>query len=390
MSETGDGQLKIPRTILSEFDGKLDHEFREQSVLQISGPNCSGKTHIVRQFMNHYPSDSLLNLSGNNMLERINLMNNDVSYFRSALKGKDILFIDDAHRVPKLQDILPSLLEAAPSIKVITSYSMRAIEDLRQIRIYPISFPTLSKMYAGVEAVELLNDVMIYGALPEVILAPTTSQKREILDRIIHSDMLRDVFELERITNSKALMELLYFLSLNINKSLSVNEISGHIKLNPRTTKRYLEILEKHYIVHEHKPYKERLKNEITLLSRYYFYDLGIRNALIMSYGSFNMRSDLEELWANFLVMERHKYHELKGLSHSRDYESFFWETWAGRKVDLLEVDNRVTDAGKIRAFSFSFNSKTRQNVAPSVFSKHYPETHFKLITSSNFLEFIT
>jgi predicted AAA+ superfamily ATPase len=383
--------IEIPRRIIAEYDGKLDHQFTNSNLLQISGPNRSGKSYILSQFLADYSANEILKVDGMNISDRLMLMNNDIETLRRWARGKKMLFIDNAHQIPRAQEAIVTLQELYPQMRIIVTYSTRAIDDIAQIKIYPVSYFAISGMYPSTEPIDLLSELLIYGSLPEVLLAPTIQEKQQVLDHIVHMDMLRDIFDLERITNSKALMDILYYIALNVNKSISINTIAQHADLNPRTARRYLDILENHYIIHEHKPFKRALRNEISLLSRYYFYDIGIRNALISNYSKYNMRSDIDAIWANFLIMERHKHQELKGVSHTSDYESYFWETWTNREIDLIEVDRRDVDEQAIRAFRFKFIDRLRpSNPVPMLFMKTYRDSKCLLVTLENFADFIT
>jgi predicted AAA+ superfamily ATPase len=365
--------------------------FKKNDVLQISGPSKSGKTHLVVEFLKEMPFDDVLFLSGNSMLDKIVLMNNDSLELAQLIKNRRVILIDDAHRIPRLDSTLKTLRELSSTLKIVTIYSTRAIDDRKQLRIYPIGFNAISAMFPSTPDIDLLNESLVYGSLPEILAAPSYSEKRRILERINHMDMLKDVFDLEKISNSKALMDLLYFIANNINRSLSINEIAEQLGVNPRTVKRYIQILEDHYIIHEHKAFKKKLKNEVQSFSRYYFYDLGIRNSMLRMFNPLSMRNDVEELWANWLIIERHKVQELTGVSHVLDFESYFWETWQKHYIDLLEVDRRSDETSSLRAYKFGFNNILKRNQnAPSVFQKNYPTAQFTVVTPQNFKDFLT
>ncbi|GHT81285.1 hypothetical protein FACS1894125_1730 [Actinomycetota bacterium] len=381
--------LEIPRRITSDTAPKIHEYFEISNVLYISGPNCCGKTYVVQQFLTEFDADKVVTLSGDDMMQRITLMNANVDELLPILKNREILFIDDAERVPKALDTIDAIKKMYPELKIIAAFSTREVEDFNQIRVYPVSFYTLKQLYPSYEDSEILNEVMIYGALPEVLGSPTLNEKQAVLSRVVNSDMLKDVFELEKITHSKSLMDLLYFLALKINKTLSINEISEHVNINPKTVKRYIKILEKHYVIHEHIPYKKKIRTEVSQFSRYYFYDMGVRNALINNFAPFNMRDDVENIWVNFMIMERHKHQELNGISHTLDYESFFWELWGGKAIDLVEVDKRG-EGSNINAFNFGFSNVVRtHSKVPTIFTNNYPCAKYMLVSQTNFNDFI-
>lgn len=400
--------MKIPRRIIPESIEKVENYFKTSNILLISGPNGCGKTYIVENFLQHFKDEEVLVLDGINMRHRIILMNNDHQEFARLIRGKSIVFIDSAQRVPNTEEVLQNFSNIDRNIKIVVAYSTREIEEKNQIRVYPISFSSLKTLYPSTPSKEIISEMMIYGCLPKVLLANTVSEKLRYLDNITNIDIMRDLFELENITNSKALIDLLCYIALNINISLSINEISKQINMNPRTTRRYLNILEKHYIIHEHTPYKANISTQKTMFSRYYFYDLGIRNCLIQNFAPLNYRNDFEQLWANFVIMERHKAGELSNKSHSQDYESYFWETYSGIGIDLVEINFKhklgekpcfdpnsensklKSDDQEISLFRFGFSDKRRINaLAPEIFTKKYQNASYQVITLENFEEFV-
>ncbi|MDR1447484.1 MAG: DUF4143 domain-containing protein [Candidatus Ancillula sp.] len=389
---------EIPRHLTSALCNNTESYFGSERVVHISGPNCSGKTHIMQKYLETIDDELVLRVDGNDITSRILIMSNDSTALFDWSRGKRVIFIDNAQRIQRLDRSLKILTSKEaqdagvdPNIQILLTYSTRSIEDKHQIRVYPVAISELRLLYRSTPVNDLLQDILIYGALPEVLSSPSIPEKRDMLIKIVNTEMLKDVFELERIANSKSMMELLYYIALHINKSTSLNMIANKVGINPRTAERYIKILEKHYIIHEHKAYKNRLTNEISKFSRFYFYDIGIRNALINNFNDSKRRNDMDSLWANFLIIERHKAQELKGISHANDVESYFWETWSSKDIDLIETGlGEKTDYG-LHAYRFYYDPDSGKYSVnpPKVFAQAYFDASFEVITPSNFEEFI-
>jgi predicted AAA+ superfamily ATPase len=358
--------------------------------VQITGPICCGKTYIVEQFLEDYSPEEVLRANGSDITSRIFIMNNDQRALIKWAEGKKVLFIDDAHRIPRVQNSIDILIEHNTEILIIVAYSTRALENIKHVRVYPVAISELRQLYKSTPTKDLLEDILIYGSLPSVLSSQSNMEKRDVLIDTVNKYMLRDVFELEKISNSKAVMDLLYFLALNINRSCSITDISSQLGINPRTTGRYIEILKRYYIIHEHKGYRNKMQSEVTKFSKFYFYDIGIRNALINNLNPLNMRNDIDLIWANFLIIERHKHQELSGISHSQDLESYYWATWEKKEIDLIEVPLYDLHAKELKAFKFDCKgTSNHHSKTSSHFLRTYPDAHFEVISLDNFHNFI-
>lgn len=218
----------------------------------------------------------------------------------------------------------------------------------KTITLYPISQLELKDQTNIIELKQQLENYLVYGSYPDVVSAATQNDKRELINEITHSYLLRDILELDKVKNSKVLLDLLRLLAFQIGSEVSHSELAQKLGIDTKTVSRYLDILEKGFVVYNLRGFSRSLRNEITKKSKYYFYDVGIRNALIANFNSLSLRNDLGGLWENFLMIER-----LKKQSYLPIYSNnYFWRTWEKKEIDLIEERE-----GKLFGYSLTSSS---------------------------------
>jgi predicted AAA+ superfamily ATPase len=214
---------------------------------------------------------------------------------------------------------------------------------------------------------------------PEVRTASSARQKHIILNELVDAYLLKDILELERIRKPRLLLNLLSLVALQIGGEVSLNELSRSLKVDVKTVERYLELLEKCFVLYNLRGFSRNLRSEVTRTSKYYFYDNGVRNTVIQNFNPLQMRNDVGALWENFMMIER-----LKARSYNSFYaRDFFWRTWEKQEIDLLEEHS-----GKLHAFEFKWSPNKKPGM-PKVFADAYPGSEYKVITPENFLEII-
>ena len=223
-----------------------------------------------------------------------------------------------------------------------------------------------------------MEEFLIFGAYPAVLTAKTKKEKREVLEEIAFSYLLKDIFQFEKVKAPSFLLDLLKLLAFQTGSEVSFSELAGSLGIDVKTVSRYLDILEKSFVIFKLKGFSKNLRKEITKKNKYYFYDNGIRNALIANFNSLNLRNDVSQLWESFLVVERIKSQRyFKILSNN-----YFWRTWDQKEIDFLEERK-----GKIFAFEFKYRS--RKVKTPKEFMEVYPNSSFKIVTKENYLKFL-
>ncbi|MEA3443214.1 MAG: DUF4143 domain-containing protein [Bacteroidota bacterium] len=311
---------------------------------------------------------------------------------RKTLKANfshyDLLFIDEAHRIPKIGLNLKLLIDHLPEIRIITtgsstiSLEKKIGEPLtgRQIKriLYPISVLELFEQYGGMEVHQLLDDLLIYGSYPDVLLRDSRDEKIEYLHSIRDSYLLKDILELENIKYSSKLLKLLQLIAFQIGYEVSLNELAKKLQIAKQSVERYLNLLEKAFVIKKVGGFSKNLRTEITKTARYYFIDNGIRNSIINNFNPLTMRNDIDQLWENFLFSERLKTKEYLRI-FSNDY---FWRTYDGKEIDLIEERN-----GGLFAYEFKYGIAKSKGLKK--WKETYPDSVFETISKENYLEFL-
>jgi uncharacterized protein len=291
--------------------------------------------------------------------------------------------------VPGIGQWLKILIDRHPELSIIATgsssfdLSSQIGEPLtgrkKTITLYPVSQEELIHMQGPYDTRGGLEEYLIYGSYPEVLDLPTRSEKSEYLRELTEAALLKDVLALENIKNSKTLLDLLKLLAFQIGSEVSHHELATTLGINTKTVARYIDLLEKTFIIFALTPYSRNLRNAISKKNKYYFYDLGIRNAIISQFQPLDSRSDIGGLWENFCTLERRKY-----LSYHRDYaNSYFWRLYDGQEVDYLEEKDGILSG-------YEYKWKVTSVSPPRDWYTHYPESTFETIHRENYLTFVS
>ena len=308
----------------------------------------------------------------------------------SQIHSKDtiVVFIDEAQRIPDIGWGLKLLVDSNPEISVIASGSS-SFELLNKIgepltgrqtiyTLFPVSIMELAEFKGRVHIIQYLSDYLVYGTYPETLNAINYEKKKEYLMTLRNSYLFKDILEVENIRNSDKMFDLLKLIAFQIGNEVSLSELSRALGIAKQTVERYLSLLEKSFIILKVGGFSSNLRKEITKTSRYYFWDNGVRNALINNFNEPSSRMDMGMLWENFCFIERIKKQNYQKL-YSNNY---FWRTYDRQEIDLIEERD-----GKLFGFEFKWNSKKKIK-PPKAFIEAYSNAHFECITPENFLEF--
>jgi predicted AAA+ superfamily ATPase len=225
-----------------------------------------------------------------------------------------------------------------------------------------------------------LDEFLIYGSYPEVVLREAKKEKIELLEELAGSYLLKDVLALERIRSSRTLLDLLKLIAFQVGNQVSLNELATQVKLDVKTVGRYLDILEKAFVIVRVGGFSRNMRNEVTSKAKYYFLDNGVRNAVIGQYNQIDSRNDVGALWENFVVSER-----LKKRSYGGIYGTFhFWRTYEGKEIDYVEERD-----GGLFGYECKW-SPGRQERPPRQWLESYPGAAFEVVTPENYLAFVS
>src|SRR3989344_1880136 len=373
--------MKIPR-----FYKDLGQNVQAGKVLVIYGPRRIGKTTLLNDFLSDCGHRYRLD-SGDNIKIQETLSSQDFDLLGDYASEFELIAIDEAQKISNVGQGLKILVDQNPKLKIIATGSSsfelagQVGEPLtgrkNTLTLYPIAQLELRQLYNNYELKEKLNEFLVFGAYPEVITAPNKNQKQKILEELVHSYLLKDILDIERVKGSKILLDLLRLIAFQVGGEVSVSELAAQVGIDAKTAGRYLDLFEKSFVLYNLRGFSRNLRKEITKKSKYYFYDNGIRNAIISNFNGVDLRNDTGALWENFLIAERLK----KTSYHSIFANRYFWRTWDQKEIDYIEERE-----GKLFAYEFKWSGEAKM---PKEFLKTYPDAEFKVINKENYLDFI-
>ncbi|MCX6270754.1 MAG: ATP-binding protein [Bacteroidetes bacterium] len=374
--------MHIPR-----FYAELGKWLEPNKALIILGPRQVGKTTLLKEFLvktNYkYKFDTGDNLSIHQVFK-----DQKLGEIIQYTYGYDLIAIDEAQRIPNIGQALKMMVDAVPGIRIIAtgSSSFELLGQIgepltgrkRTLQLFPLSQLELSDIYNPFELKEKLEEVLVFGSYPEVLIQNDTNMKIRILEELTGSYLLKDILELEKVKSSRFLLDLLRILAYQIGSEVSLTELSKKVGLDYKTIGKYLDLLEKSFIIFNLRGFSRKLRKEITKKSKYYFYDNGVRNALIVNFNPLNIRNDIGQLWENFVFIERMKSRFYKEIHCN----SYFWRTWDQKEIDLIEERE-----GKLFAYEFKWNEGKVK--IPKDFTEAYQNAEFKVINRENYPTFL-
>lgn len=366
----------------------LDKLIKHGKVLIIYGPRRVGKTTLLNDFLSRTKLKYKLDSGDNIQIQQL-FSSQNFSQIIEYASGYKLIAIDEAQQISNIGKGLKILVDQVPDIRVIATGSssfdlaQKVGEPLtgrkRTIVLFPFSQKELLGKYNKYELKQKLEEFLIFGSYPEVITAKTRKEKIAVLTELANSYLLKDIFSLERIKGSKQLLDLLKLLAFQAGNEVSLNELAGKVRLDVKTVGRYLDILEKTFVLKRLSGFSRNLRNEISGKSKYYFFDNGVRNAIISQFNSLTDRDDVGALFENFVVMERFKHNNYQ----ARIGESYFWRTYDGQEIDLIEERS-----GNLYGFEIKWSAKAKIK-APKDWLENYKNAKYKIINQENYLDFI-
>ncbi len=363
----------------------INNILQDTKTIVLLGPRQVGKTTL---FATNFVNQKTLILNGDDSDVRLQLGNASSTYLKQLIGNKTRLIIDEAQRIENIGLLLKILHDQLPNIKVLATGSS-AFELANQInepltgrkweyKLYPISINEMIQHHSLIEESRLLQHRLIYGWYPDVINNP--GNEKDILAQLSDSYLYKDILTWEDIKKPQKLETLVQALAFQIGNQVSYHELGKIVGLNNETVERYINLLEKAFIVFRLPSLSRNLRNELKKSRKIYFYDVGIRNAVIKNWNPVNLRQDIGALWENFLIVERLKYKANTQLL-TNDY---FWRNQAQQEIDYVEDYN-----GILHAYEFKWNANKKAYFSKS-FIKAYPNHQLMIVNSSNYLEFIT
>lgn len=376
----------ISRAIYERFKKRI----KPQKVLILLGARRVGKTELIKQYLSEFDRSEYQLYNGEDQKTWQLLAERSVSNYERLLSGTKLLVIDEAQKIQDIGVKLKLMVDSIEGLRIIATGS--SVFDLTNklgepllgrsntMHLYPLAQMEFSKHETYAQTLENLEERLVFGSYPELQQLESWDEKAEYLDNIVGFNLLRDILEYEGVRKSDKIMDLLRLIAFQVGKEVNVDELARSLKgISRNTVESYLDLLEKVFIIYKVRGFSRNLRKEVTKSNRWYFYDNGIRNAIIRNFNQLNVRNDVGELWENYLMAERQKYNAYSGKISNH----YFWRTYDQQEIDLIEEN-----AGKLSAYEFKWNPKKKVK-APGAWSKTYADASYEVIHPENYLEFI-
>ena len=375
----------------------LENHLQPGKVLLIYGPRRVGKTTMLQKFLDEtslkYKLDSGDNIRTQQILSSQDFQQIIPFCIRQQIlpyaEGYDLLAIDEAQNIPNIGMGLKILVDQQPEIKIVVTGSSsfelagQVGEPLtgrkKTMTLYPLAQSELLSNQNRFELKESLEEFLIFGTYPEVLLAETQRAKIETILEIANSYLVKDILTFDRVRSSKTLLDLLKLLAFQVGSEVSLNELGSQLGMDYKTIQRYLDLLEKAFVTVRLGGFSRNLRSEVTSKAKYYFMDNGIRNSLIAQFNGLSQRNDVGQLWENFVFMERLKHRTYQSIYANM----YFWRTYDQQEIDLVEERD-----GLLHGYEAKW-STNKLIKAPKIWGGAYPSASFSVITPENYQEFI-
>jgi len=358
-------------------------------VVVIYGARRCGKTTLINHYLEKAGNERSLLVSGEDITVREYLGSQSIAKLKDFVGKNNLLVIDEAQKVKEIGLNLKLIIDHIKGIKIIAtgSSSFDLARDIGEpltgrkytLKLFPLAQLELMQIEQRAETEANLEARLIFGSYPEVVLTQDNSLRERYLKEIVSSYLFKDILEMEGVRHPDKIVRLLQLLAFQIGGEVSFNELGGQLGISKNTVERYLELLEKVFVIFKISGFSRNLRKEITKNARYYFYDTGIRNALINNFNPLNMRDDIGMLWENYIICERLKKQEYLAISAN----NYFWRTYDQKEIDLVEERG-----GKL--YGYEIKWKTGKLKPPKTWLEGYKNAEYDVINRGNYLWFIT
>jgi len=375
----------INRQIFTKIENRL---FKGKAIL-LFGARQVGKTTLIEQLTSHYKKDTLF-LNGDEPDTREQLASITSTQLKMMIGNKKIIFIDEAQRIENIGLTLKLITDQIKNVQVIATGSSafdlanKTTEPLTgrkfEYKLFPLSFAEMVNHHGWLEEKRLLQHRLIYGYYPEVAIQTDINDAQESLKLLAESYLYKDILNFEGLKKPQLLDKLLRALALQVSSEVSYQELARLTGSNSHTVEKYIDILERAFIVFRLPSYSKNVRNELKKSKKIYFYDNGIRNAILGNYTPVESRTDTGALWENFLISERKKQ-----LGYQQDYStrSYFWRTQQQQEIDYLEETH-----DQLQAWEIKWSAKTKARF-PKTFLNAYPHSTTEFINKEQFEAFV-
>lgn len=371
--------------IKREIEKNITSDFFKGKIIIIVGPRQVGKTTLVQLILEKY-KDDVIKFVGDNPTDRVKLENKDFTELDKLIGGKKYVFIDEAQKIQNIGETLKLLVDNYKAEKQVIATGSSSLNLLTNTNepltgrkfIHELFGLSIREMFPDKDMLNIekaLSDILVFGSYPEVY-TETGADKQRLLTDITGSYLYKDILELEQVRNPAVLTKLLSSIALQLGSLVSLSELGSSVNLDLKTVERYIDLLEKNYVIFRLPPFYTNQRKTLSKQNKIFFYDLGIRNALINNFNPIDLRNDIGALWENFIITERMKFRKVNFM----DATQYFWRTYDGAEVDLVEQRE-----GKLFGYEVKWADK-RTNPGSWL---EYPNSEYKLVTRNNFTDFL-
>lgn len=357
-------------------------------VVVLYGPRRCGKTTLIKKFLESI-KEKYLFVNGEDITTQKYLSSQSIEQLKSFIGNNKLLVIDEAQKIKGIGINLKLIVDHIEGIEVVATGSSSF--DLAKhvgepltgrkftLKQYPLSQLEIMGIENSIETEVNLESRLIYGSYPEVVVTGDNSEKETYLREIVSSYLYKDILELEGLRHSDKIVRLLQLLAFQIGNEVSFSELGGQVGISKNTVEKYLDLLEKSFVIFSLKGFSRNLRKEISKNPRYYFYDNGIRNALINNFNSLDIRDDIGGLWENYIIAERIKKQEYLGMFSN----NYFWRTYDQKEIDFIEERKGIL-------YGYEIKWSLKKTKIPKLWRESYKNAEYEVINRSNYLQFIT
>jgi predicted AAA+ superfamily ATPase len=372
------------------LEDKIKNDFFSWRIIMLLWARQTGKTTLVEEILKkNYDEKDIVSFSWDYNEDRELLSENSLKKLWLYIEDKKIIFIDEAQKIQNIWNTLKIIIDKYKNQKqviVTGSSSLNLLDKTNEVltgrkivyTMFSISLSEIKNTYDTKEVYSNLENLLIFWSYPAVLNTKNINDKIKILKELSNSSLYRDILEFQQIKNSQIILKLLKLLALQIWKEVSINELATNLWVDTKTIEKYVDLLEKSFIIFRLPPYFTNKRKELNKLNKIYFYDLGIRNSILWNYSFLDNRKDVWNLWENFLIIER-----MKKLAYLDKFSNnYFWRTYNQAEIDYIEEYN-----WKLHSFEFKWWDKKVK--IPKTFTELYSESSFEVINKDNFLDFV-
>ena len=373
--------------IARTLQAKIEERLAPGKAVLIYGARRVGKTILLKEIFNKIEGKKML-LIGEDMDVQNMLQNRSVHHYRQLFEGMNLLAIDEAQSIPEIGSVIKLIIDEIPHIQVIATGSSSfdllnkigepLVGRASQFLLTPFSIREIAQKQNGMELRQNLENRIVYGCYPEVVGMTSNTMKEEYLRDIVNAYLLKDILAIDGLRNTAKMNRLLQLVAFQIGSEVSYEELGKQLGMHRETVEKYLDLLSKVFVVYKLGAFSRNMRKEVSKAGKWYFYDNGIRNAIIGDFKDANSRMDMGKLWENFFITEKLKDNQ----NHLLHCQFHFWRTYDQQEIDLIEEKNEV-----INAYEMKWGKKLPK--APAGFMKTYTGADFNVVNPDNYLGFL-